>query len=170
MTERSTTAEQIAQRLALQFGAIPAILADREPADLERRPPSGGWCAREQLAHLARYHEVTLERLSRILTESRPRFERYRAEDDPEFLPWLTCPADEIIRRVGVLRARLSGMVQRLSPEQLGRVGVHPVFGEMPMSLWLEFFLVHEGHHLYALFQRARERPAVGRVGEGERL
>jgi len=73
---------------------------------MERRPSSGGWCAREQLAHLARYHEVTLERLSRILAESRPRFERYRAEDDAEFLPWIARPVDEIMPRLGDLRAR----------------------------------------------------------------
>lgn len=165
MTQTSTTAEQIAQRLAMQFTSIPAILADRDQADMERRPASGGWCAREQLAHLSRYHEVTLDRLSRILAEPSPRFERYRAEDDPGFLPWLACPMDEVMSRLGLLRARLGEMVQRLSLEQLRRVGVHPVFGEMSVALWLEFFLAHEGHHLYALFQRAHERPAGGREG-----
>jgi len=46
--------------------------------------------------------------------------------------------------------------VQELTPEQMGRQGVHSRMGAMPLSAWLEFFLVHEGHHLYLTFLRAR--------------
>jgi hypothetical protein len=28
----------------------------------------------------------------------------------------------------------------------------------MALSLWLEFFLVHEAHHLYVILQRLREQ------------
>jgi hypothetical protein len=30
---------------------------------------------------------------------------------------------------------------------------VHPLLGPMPIPLWLEFFLLHEGHHLYTIMK-----------------
>ncbi len=41
------------------------------------------------------------------------------------------------------------------------RTGVHPTLGELPIPLWIEFFLLHEAHHLYVVMTLAR-RP--GRV------
>ena len=38
----------------------------------------------------------------------------------------------------------------------MNRVGVHPVFGLMTIPLWLEFFLLHEAHHLYVVLHRVR--------------
>jgi hypothetical protein len=43
-----------------------------------------------------------------------------------------------------------------LSEEDFERTGVHPKFGEMTLSQWLEFFLVHEAHHLYVVLQLVR--------------
>jgi len=47
--------------------------------------------------------------------------------------------------------------VSGLSDEQLTRTGLHPVLGEMDIPLWLEFFLLHEAHHLYAILFRLRD-------------
>lgn len=154
----SPTAARYVARLEEQGSALPALLDGRDEADLERRPPAGGWSAREQIAHLARYHEVFLDRLARMLAEESPRLDRYRAEDDPDFAPFLALSADEARRRFDELRQRLVRRVARLRADELGRTGVHPAFGAMPVWLWLEFFLAHEGHHLYVIFQRARER------------
>jgi hypothetical protein len=33
-------------------------------------------------------------------------------------------------------------------------VGIHPLFGEMSLALWVEFFLLHEAHHLYIVMTR----------------
>jgi hypothetical protein len=35
-----------------------------------------------------------------------------------------------------------------LQPLDYTRVGIHSSFGEIALGLWLEFFLVHEAHHL----------------------
>jgi len=55
---------------------------------LREKPVSGKWSAHEQLAHLARYHQIFLQRIDRILTEDVPEFSRYRAEDDPDWPAW----------------------------------------------------------------------------------
>jgi uncharacterized damage-inducible protein DinB len=118
------------------------------PDSLSRRPLPEKWSARENLAHLARYHEIFLERVERILAEPNPAFGRYRAEDDPQWPKWADMPAEKVLAELASLRAKLIVKLRSLSEEDFHRTGAHSKFGEMSLALWLEFFLVHEGHHL----------------------
>ena len=133
-------------RLRDQLDSLSAFVANKTADEWNRVPASGKWSARVNLAHLCRYHEVFLERLNRILREDRPQFGRYRAEDDELWPSWSPLPRRDV-------RSQLSS----LSDEQLARTGIHPVLGEMDVPLWLEFFLLHEAHHLYAILFRLRE-------------
>ena len=145
-------------RLETQLDSLEAIVRGASQRMLDQRPADGKWSAREHLAHLGRYHEVFLERLDRMLAEDAPQLGRYRSEEDPDAARWFRLPAPMILDRMRELRAELIERVAKLGPEDWRRTGVHPVFGEMSVLLWLEFFLAHEGHHFYAVFQRARER------------
>jgi len=126
------------------------------PESLSRRAIPDKWSARENLAHLARYHQVFLERIDRILVEQAPAFPRYRAEDDPEWPKWQEIPAPQVLTNLSSLRTRLMARLRSLSDADFQRTGTHPRFGEMSLSLWLEFFLVHEAHHLLTVLQLAR--------------
>ena len=66
----------------------------------------------------------------------------------------------DVMNRLAVLRRRVLELLGGLSDEQLARSGVHPLFGEMTIPMWTEFFLLHEAHHLYI---------ALVRVGEASR-
>jgi uncharacterized damage-inducible protein DinB len=118
---------------------------------------AGKWSAHQQLAHLARYHQIFLERIERILNEPSPVFPRYRAEEDPEWPRWSTLPAEQVLARLSSLRTKLMARLRSLGEEDFQRTGIHPKFGEMSLALWLEFFLVHEAHHLYAVLQLVRK-------------
>jgi hypothetical protein len=148
--------EGLAQRLETQLDAIPALLGDVAPAEIVRRPISDRWSAHENLAHLGRYHEIFIERVARILSEDRPHLHRYRAEEDPGSPPWMALPTTEVLKRMRSLRQRLIAVVGGLSDSQLAREGIHSAFGPLSLTQWLDFFLVHEGHHLYIAVQRAR--------------
>ena len=145
-----------ASRLAGQLGCLPALLEGAAPGTLERRTRSGKWSVQENLAHLARHHAVVLERVRKVLAEERPALPRYAAEDDAEWPAWAALPLAEILRRLTTLRAELAALVSGLSDAQLARTGVHPTLGEMALPLWIEFFLLHEAHHLYVVMKRAR--------------
>jgi hypothetical protein len=123
---------------------------------LSTRVIPGKWSAHEQLAHLARYHQVFLQRIDRILSENAPEFPSYRAEDDPEWPAWTSLPTSQLLVRISSMRAKLMARLRSLSEEQFERTGVHSKFGAMSLSLWLEFFLVHEAHHLYVVLQLVR--------------
>lgn len=120
--------ESVLIRLTTQLDALSVILGGADSQALTRRPASGEWSAHE---NLARGHEVWIERLRRILTEEKPALGRYRAEADPEWPKWPGLSPEEVLGRLKALRSQLIEMVKRLTPEQLGRVGIHPLFGEM---------------------------------------
>jgi uncharacterized damage-inducible protein DinB len=122
---------------------------------LEQAVP-GKWSANENLAHLGRYHEIFLERIERILTEENPAFSRYRAEDDPQWEAWRTLAYKEVAEKLSSLREMLVARLKTLSAADYKRTGTHPKFGEMTPALWVEFFLVHEAHHLYVALQQVR--------------
>jgi len=131
-------------------------LRDIPLKNLSPATASGKWSAREQLAHLARYHQIFLARIDRILNEPSPAFARYRAEEDPEWPRWQSMPAQQILANLSSLRTKLMARLRSLSEQDFQRTGIHPKFGEMNMALWLEFFLVHEAHHLYVVLQLVR--------------
>jgi hypothetical protein len=118
------------------------------PDALSRRAIPEKWSAIENLAHLARYHQVFLERVEQILTGPTPSFRGYRAENDPEWPRWTSMPPQQVLANLSSLRIKLMARLRSLSDEDFFRTGIHSKFGEMPLALWLEFFLVHEGHHL----------------------
>lgn len=144
-------------RLETQLDVIPLLLTGAPPEAVMARPPSGKWSAHENLAHLARHHAVFLERLRRILGESAPQLGRYRAEEDPAWPEWSGLPAQEVLSRLKALRADIIRLVRGLSHAEASRIGIHPLFGEMSLVLWVEFFLLHEAHHLYVVMTRLGE-------------
>jgi hypothetical protein len=98
------------------------------------------------------------------LKEGKPVFSRYRAEEDAEWESWRTRLHPDLVNGLTTLRQQLVAQLKSLSDQDFERVGVHPRFGELALSQWLEFFLVHEGHHLYLIFQQVRvlEQPGSG--------
>lgn len=157
----------LADRLRTQLDALSFVLARATPSALEARPRPDEWSARENLAHLARHHAVFIERLRRLLAEDRPALGRYRAEEDPDWPTWAALPLDGVLERLRTLRAELVALVRRLTPPECARTGLHPTFGELDVAGWLEFFLLHEAHHLYTAMVRVgeagrRPRPGVG--------
>jgi uncharacterized damage-inducible protein DinB len=145
-------------RLKTQIASVDLLFAGASPERIDRRPASGKWTARENLAHIGRYHEIFLERVRRILAETSPQFARYRAEEDPGWQEWAPKPLEAVRSQLTALRLKLIERIAGLQASDYTRVGIHSAFGEMTLSLWLEFFLVHEAHHLYVILQRIRER------------
>ncbi|HUG54724.1 MAG TPA: DinB family protein [Vicinamibacteria bacterium] len=145
-----------AARLATQLECLPILLDGASPEALGRRTPSGRWSVHENLAHLARHHAVFLARVHRVLSEDSPALPRYAAEEDPEWPAWSALPPGEVLERLRSRRLELMTLVSGLSDEALARTARHPVFGPMALTVWIEFFLLHEAHHLFAILKRAR--------------
>jgi uncharacterized damage-inducible protein DinB len=148
-------------RLKTQLDLVPLLLEGSSTAAIAARPPSGQWSAHENLAHLARHHQLFLKRLRRILDESEPELDQYRAESDPDWPEWSALTTDEVLSRLFSFRKEITTLIVGLSEEELSRAGIHPLFGKMSLARWLEFFLLHEAHHLYLVMIRLGQAQAV---------
>jgi hypothetical protein len=93
--------------------------------------------------------------MERILAEEEPSFPPYRAEQDADWPTWQARSFEEVMERLRATRADLIARVALLTSEQLARTGRHARFGSLTLRTWLEFFLAHEGHHLYVILKRA---------------
>jgi hypothetical protein len=147
-------------RLETQLDALDSILNGATAEALARRPPSGAWSAHEHIAHLARHHAIFLDRLRQVAAEEAPHFARYRAEDDPEWPAMAALPTNVAVVRLRALRGNIVQWISGLSAAQTMRVGIHPLFGAQSVAEMVEFFLVHEGHHLYVAMTRLGDKNA----------
>jgi hypothetical protein len=147
--------ESLAGRLATQPESLKLVLGDATLAALKMHPKSGKWSAHENLAHLVQHHRATMARIRRILAEDRPELPSYSAEKDPDWPALAAQNTEEVLHRLLSARQEMLALATSLSPEQCSRIGIHPA-GPMTLAQWLEFFLIHEAHHLYVIMNRAR--------------
>lgn len=146
-------------RLELHPKSIQALLEDAGKEDsLSAHPVPDKWSALENLAHLARYHQVFMGRLEQMLKTDGEPFPRYKAEQDPQWPQWQALSLSQVLAQFHQLRSELTQRLVHLSHEQVARTGIHPAFGAVNVEMMLEMFLLHEGHHLYVMFQRIREQ------------
>jgi hypothetical protein len=117
----------------------------------------GKWSIFEQIVHLQTYQHVFCERVKKIRQENNPSFPRYSADSDPVFLDSCGKSIREIMGDMITIRKEMATGRLSLNEEDLDRMGTHPVFGAMNLAQWLNFFLLHEAHHLYAIFKMAAE-------------
>jgi hypothetical protein len=153
----------IATRLQFQHGSIREITAGISPEALRHPVIPGKWSAFENVAHLAAYQPVFIDRLERLGREGSPAFGRYVAEDDPLFHRCLAKSPAELFALVDSDRALICSTLLH-SPSNhstldsrgetfLERTGSHPLFGLLTVRQWTEFFLLHEAHHLFTIFR-----------------
>lgn len=141
-------------RLQNQFETVLTAFSTLPEAQLRHRPIPDKWSAVEQLAHIGRYTDVfRMERLAIILSDSEPRFGRYRADDDPGFAEWVALDTIALRQRFQQQRQQLTNFLMGLSEAELSRKASHPLFGSLDVTGWTEFFLLHESHHLFAMFR-----------------
>ena len=91
------------------------------------------------------------------MEEDNPLFVRYSAESDPMFLDNCLVSTREIMQDFITLRKEMANSCMVIPEQDLNRIGTHPVFGTMNIALWLNFFLLHEAHHLFTIFRLAAE-------------
>lgn len=151
-----TLSHSLITRLQFQHQTIRELIEGRSEDQLKLRAIPDKWSAFENIAHLVSYQPVFHMRLEKILSETNPSFERYVADTDPEFEACREKPLNELLQSLNLVRSELFGKLNNLAEDQLSRVAMHPKFGLLNIVQWAEFFLLHEAHHLFTIFQLLR--------------
>jgi DinB superfamily len=117
----------------------------------------GKWSVFENMVHLQTYQHVFIYRVREILTGNNPSFDRYNADSDPFFPINCSKSTREIMQDLLGLRKDMAAEINNLNEEELIKTGHHPLFGSLNLLQWLNFFLLHEAHHLFTIFRLASE-------------
>jgi hypothetical protein len=144
-------------RLRHQHETIHELIGSLSEQQLRQRVNPEKWSAYENIAHLAVYHQVFLRRVQRIQEEEVPFFPRYVAEDDPDFPVWLQSSLSRLLGMVQESRQSLISLLESMDETSLQRIGRHARYGRLTVVQWVEFFLLHEAHHLYTIFMIVQE-------------
>ncbi len=150
--------QSLTGRLQTQHEAIEPVIASVTNERLLLHPQPGKWSIKDNISHLAKYQPIFIERIHRILAEDNPVFEAYRADNDPEFADWQLWDLEKLIHRMRADRKNICTLINTLSKEQLERTGEHKKFGRLTIIQWSEFFVLHEAHHIFTIFQLANNR------------
>ena len=142
----------ISTRLHHQHETLQDIVRGLTADRLKEHPNPGKWSPFENIAHLAAYQPVFLDRIRRIRKEDSPVFERYVAEKDPFFPGFLDKTPEQLIQAINSRGAEIAIQLAGWDETALQRTGRHPKYGLLSMTQWTEFYLLHEAHHLFSIF------------------
>ncbi len=145
-------------RLQFQHQTVSDLIEGRSEEQLRLRAIPDKWSVFENLAHLVSYQPVFQLRISRILTESNPSFDRYIADTDPAFEACTQKPLEQLVQNLALVRNEIWQTIRALREDELSRVATHPKFGLLDIVQWTDFFLLHEAHHLFTMFQLLKLR------------
>jgi len=144
-------------RLQSQHLTIGEITRNLSPEKRISRPAPEKWNIHDNMAHLARYQIIFIDRIQTILLEDNPVFDRYTAEKDPGFTLFRNLFYPELLSSLEVQRKKIIELIQSLDKSKLSRKGAHKKYGNLDIIQWTEFFLLHEAHHIFTIFQLAHD-------------
>ena len=147
----------ITARLEHQHKSLFDLIEGLSDDQIRRQIMPGKWSIFENMVHLATYQRAFLQRINKIISEENPKFPRYTAESDPLFYDNCAKTTKVILQDLITARNQLISEIFSLNDGSIHRIGEHPVFGKMNVMQWLNFFLLHEAHHLFTIFKLVPE-------------
>jgi len=146
----------IKDRLNSQHLAIKELIKNLDEDFINKRHETGKWSIQENLVHIISYHQVFLTRLDKIIKSDNPYFDRYTSEGDSYFDKIKNLLSVELLNHLEEERKNVTDLIFKLDKNELQKPGTHQKFGEMNVVEWIEFFLLHEAHHIYTIFKLSK--------------
>ena len=146
----------ITDRLKNQHLVIGELIDDLDDALINKRSAENKWSIKDNIAHIAYYHKIFLNRMELILKGKEIIFKRYNPDEDPEFNNWRKLSKEELFGRLYAFRLKVIDYLEELKDAELEKTATHQKFGKMNVVQWIEFFLLHEAHHIYTIFKLSR--------------
>lgn len=147
----------LSTRLQYQHKSLIDMIDGLSEEQVRRQVTTGKWSIFENIVHLQTYQHIFIDRIRQMLEGNNPSFERYTAESDPLFLDNCHKSFREIMQDYIALRKEITAGILTFPETDFVKTGVHPVFGKMNLLQWINFFLLHEAHHLFTIFKLSAE-------------
>lgn len=147
----------VSTRLQYQHKSLVDIIDGLSDEQIRRPVIAGKWSIFENMVHLQTYQHTFVKRIKEILEGTNPSFSRYTAEGDPLFHDNCEKSTREIMQDMLHIRKEMAAGILSFPETDLEKTGNHPAFGQMTLLQWLNFFLLHEAHHLFTIFKLTAE-------------
>jgi hypothetical protein len=133
-------------RFRAGYGAVEEAVAGIADEDLDRRPPSGEWTAREIVHHLADSETHAYVRLRRLIAEDEPLIQGY---DEPEYARRLHYdrPINPSLAVLRAVRDSSLQLLESLTTAEWSRSGRHSESGSYSVDDWLRIYANHSADH-----------------------
>jgi uncharacterized damage-inducible protein DinB len=145
----------VSTRLQYQHKSLLDLIDGLSDEQIRMQVNPGKWSIFENIVHLQTYQHAVIKRIQQILDGDNPTFDRYIAEADPLFHENCAKSTREVMQDLLHIRKEMSAGLLSFTETDLKKTGQHPVFGKMNLVQWLNFFLLHEAHHLFTIFKLA---------------
>jgi len=151
----------ISTRLHYQHKVLVEVLDGLSDEQIRRQLNPGKWSIFENVVHLQTFQHKFISRVKQILKNEEPVFDRYTAEGDPLFLDNCHKSTREVMQDLLTTRKEMTAEIVSFKETDFDKRGTHVVYGKMNLHQWLNFFLLHEAHHLFTIFKLAAELKKV---------
>ena len=145
----------ITTRLQYQHKSLIDLIDGLSDEQIRKPVNAGKWSIFENMLHLATYQHTFFSRMQQMISENNPSFSQYAAESDPLFNESSTKSTREIMKDLLGTRKEMAAAVDTYNENDISKTGRHPVYGILTLQQWLNFFLLHEAHHLFTIFKQA---------------
>jgi hypothetical protein len=137
---------ELIERYKEGYAVVAEVVSGASDEELDRRPAPGKWSSREIAHHLADSEMTAAIRLRRLLAENRPTIDGY---DQDEFARRLHYdrPIAASLQAFKAARDSTAEILERLSPGEWERAGVHSEMGRYSVEQWLEIYAEHAHKH-----------------------
>ena len=152
----------ISTRLQYQHKSLIELIDGLTDEQIRRQVITGKWSIFENIVHLQTYQHTFIDRVKQMLENDCPSFPRYTAESDPLFHDNCEKSSREIMQDLLTTRKEMAAGILSFKESDYDKTGCHPFFGKMNLLQWLNFFLLHEAHHLFTIFKLAAELKKMG--------
>lgn len=176
MSVFSNTSKDVPELRAEYASAVLGLVGDRPPLDVLRETPGaaaravatltpeklrtpearGKWSVAQVLRHLADTDVVWGWRMRLILAQDRPPITGFDQDLWAERLDYANADPNESLETFAVLRRDNLRLIERATPEDLKRVGVHAERGEESAGYLVRLYAGHDLLHLNQIDRIAR--------------
>jgi len=143
-------------RLQRTADELAAAIKGQSESALAQRPDAKNWAAKEVLCHLRDVEESFQMRFESLVTMDEPKFFGINPDRWAEERQYARCDVGEALAAFRRRRQENLATLQKMTPEQWKRAGVHATRGRMTADDVLALMAWHDDNHLDQL-KRALE-------------
>lgn len=145
----------VSTRLQYQHKSLLDIIDGLSDEQVRQHAIPGKWSIFENIVHLETYQHRFIERIKLILQNTTPVFERYIPDADSLFIEHCNKSTREIMQDLLSTRKEMAAGILSFQETDFDKSAIHTSFGKMNLIQWLNFFLLHEAHHLFTILKLA---------------